>query len=345
MATSGGLKGTIGNTVAVVQRVKAVRVFQHFFTNRGGLLAGGLSFQAFFAVFAALWVGFSIAGLVLRAQPELRDAFFALINHSIPGLIQTGSEPGAIDPTVLLQASVLGWTGAIALVGLLFTALGWLSSCRTAVRSIFDLPAITMNFALLKLKDLAVAICYGVALIVSAALSVFSTQAIGAVLDLLGIGRESVPAVVLAGGIGLLLMLALDTAVLASLFRLLSGLRIPAKRLWFGALLGGVGLGVLKVLGNTLLGGASRNPLLASFAVIIGLLIWFNLISQVILLSASWIAIGVADDGIIVDPVLAEARALVERERAIAAAEAAAAAARHRPWIVRLFSRRPHQKS
>jgi membrane protein len=79
--------------------------------------------------------------------------------------------------------------------------------------------------------------------------------------------------------------------------------------------------------------------------VIIGLLIWFNLISQVILLSASWIAIGVADDGIIVDPVLAEARARAERERAIAAAEAAADAARHRPWIVRLFSRRPHQKS
>jgi membrane protein len=103
---------------------------------------------------------------------------------------------------------------------------------------------------------------------------------------------------------------------------------------------------VLKVLGNALLGGASRNPLLASFAVIIGLLIWFNLISQVILLSASWIAIGVADDGIIVDPVLAEARERAERERAVAAAEAAeAAAARNRPWIVRLFSRRSRQKS
>jgi membrane protein len=299
MATSGGLKATIARITTTVQRIKVVRVFRHFTTNRGALLAGGLSYQAIFAVFAALWVGFSVAGLFLQAQPDLRDAFFRLINNSIPGLIKTGSGTGAIDPKVLLEAPVLGWTGAVALVGLLFTALGWLASCRDAIRTIFDLPGLTTNFALLKLKDLAVAIGYGAALIVSAALTVFSTQAIGAALDLLGVGQKSTAAIILARAIGLLLMLALDTAVLASFFRLLSGLKIPAKRLWFGSLLGAVGLGVLKVLGSALLGGAGRNPLLASFAVIIGLLVWFNLICQVILLAASWISVGVADDGVV----------------------------------------------
>jgi membrane protein len=350
MATSGGLKATIARIVAAVQRVKVVRVFQHFATNRGALLAGGLSYQAIFAVFAALWVSFSVAGLFLQAQPELRAAFFGLVNNSIPGLIKTGSGPGAVDPSVLLETPVLSWTGAIALVGLLFTALGWLASCRDAVRTIFDLPGLTTNFALLKLKDLAVAVGYGAALIVSAALSVFSTQAIGAALDLFGVGQKSIAAILLARTIGLLLMLALDTAVLASLFRLLSGLRIPPKRLWFGSLLGAVCLGVLKVLGSALLGGAGRNPLLASFAVIIGLLVWFNLVCQVVLLAASWISIGVTDDGVILDPALAQA----ERDRVAAAAAAeagATAATRHRPWIARIFSRharaprRPRQKS
>ncbi|MCU1581926.1 MAG: ribonuclease [Microbacteriaceae bacterium] len=347
-AEPGGLKATIARIVAAVQRVKVVRVFQHFAANRGPLLAGGLSYQAIFAVFAALWVGFSVAGLFLQAQPDLRAAFFGLINNSIPGLIKTGPGTGAIDPKVLLETPVLSWTGAIALVGLLLTALGWLASCRDAVRTIFDLPGLTMNFALLKLKDLAVAIGYGAALIVSAALTVFSTQAIGAALDLFGVGQKSIAAILLARTIGLVLMLALDTAVLASMFRLLSGLKIPAKRLWFGSLLGAVGLGVLKVLGSSLLGGASRNPLLASFAVIIGLLVWFNLICQVILLAASWISVGIADDGVILDPARAEA----ERDRAAAvAAEAGViAAARHRPWIARIFSkqarapRRPRQK-
>ena len=49
----------------------------------------------------------------------------------------------------------------------------------------------------------------------------------------------------------------------------------------------------LKILGGLLLGGATSNPLLASFAVFIGLLLWFNLICRVILLTSSWIATGI----------------------------------------------------
>ena len=66
-------------------------------------------------------------------------------------------------------------------------------------------------------------------------------------------------------------------------------------------LIGAAGLAVLKILGSRLLIGAGNNPLLASFAVIIGLMIWFNLISQVVLIAASWVAVGARDDGVEVD--------------------------------------------
>lgn len=36
--------------------------------------------------------------------------------------------------------------------------------------------------------------------------------------------------------------------------------------------------------------GASRNPMLAPFAAIIGVLIWFNLVAQVIMICAAFIA-------------------------------------------------------
>ena len=104
---------------------------------------------------------------------------------------------------------------------------------------------------------------------------------------------------------------------------------------------------MLKVLGSSLLGGASKNPLLASFAVIIGLLIWFNLICQVILLSGAWIAVSVSDDGTRSRPEgnagrgRAGARGLARAE----AAEAADAAAAKRPWIVRLFRRRSNRRN
>jgi len=74
--------------------------------------------------------------------------------------------------------------------------------------------------------------------------------------------------------------------VLGAFYRVLAGVHIPMRFLAQGALLGAAALGVLKVLGTALLGGATNNPLLAGFAVIIGLLIWFTLICQVILVAA-----------------------------------------------------------
>jgi membrane protein len=126
--------------------------------------------------------------------------------------------------------------------------------------------------------------------------------------------------------------------VLGVLYRVLSGLKIPLRRLIVGSLLGAIALGVLKVLGGALLGGAGRNPLLASFALIIGLLIWFNLICVVILLGASWIAVGMADAGIAADPKIAAERREQERlEREKADAQRARIAAEQRSWFAKLL--------
>ena len=287
--------------IAWAKTLKPVRVLLHFSDSRGFLLAAGLSYHSIFAVFAGVWVGFATFGLILRQHPALSDAFFGLVSRAVPGLLSSATTTGAIDPRDLLEIQALSWTGAIAAVGLVLTALGWLSSCRDAIRALFSLPAAKGNFLLLKLKDLGLAIGFGAALLVSSALLVLSTRALGFTLSRLGIDEHSPIATVLGGGIGLLLMFVLDTAVLATLYRILSDLQIPLRRLLAGALIGAIGLGVLKLLGGALLGGASHNPLLASFAVIVGLLIWFNLVCQVILLAASWIAVGMADDGLAAD--------------------------------------------
>jgi membrane protein len=289
-------------------QLKPVRVLRHYVERRGPILAAGLSYQSIFAVFAALWLAFSVTGLVLRSNPELNAALFATINASVPRLIDQGDGTGAIDPRQLLEPNALSWSSAIAAAGLLFTALGFLASARDAVRALFDLPGERTNFLLVKLKDFGLALGFGAALLVSSALSVASTRALGAVLGGLAIDEDSPVAAALGRGVGLLLMLLLDTAVLSALYRLLSGLSIPRRRLFAGALLGAVALGILKVLGTTLLGAAGNNPLLASFAVMVGLLIWFNLVCQVILFTASWIALGMAEDGIVADPQIAAER-------------------------------------
>jgi membrane protein len=299
--------------VARVQQLKPVRVFTRYGQGRGPILASGLAFQGLFAVFAGLWVAFSIAGIVISGNVQLQDAIILVLNNAIPGLIDTGGAAGgAINAKLLLSAGVFGWTGAIALVGLLVTALGWLASARDAVRTMFDLPSATTNFALLKLRDLGLGVALGVLLIVSAFLSVAGT-ATSFLLALAGIHAKSAVAIVIGRIVTLGVMFALDAVVLASLYRVLAAIRIPTRRLWSGALLGAVGLGVLKILGSALLGGATNNPLIASFAVLAGLLIFFNFVCQVILIAASWIHTGMEDAGIDPDPRVAQQRLAAAR--------------------------------
>lgn len=280
-----------------VNRLKPVRVFTHYAVRRGGLLSAGLSYQAIFAVFAAIWVAFAISGAVVRSNPALLQALFEVLETNVPGLIDAG-EGGALGANVLLSASILNWTGAIAAVGLLFTALGWLASGRDAVRTLFGLPGQATNPVLLKLKDLGLAVAFGATVLLSATLSVLSTIALSSALDLLGLGEDSAAARLTARIIGLLLVLIIDILVLAAFYRIVSGIEIPARLLAQGTVIAAVALGALKALGSTLLGGATTNPLLASFAVIIGLLIWFNLICQVILLGSAWIAVSADDAGV-----------------------------------------------
>lgn len=279
-----------------LRELKPVRVLQNYTKNNGPLLAAGLSFHSIFAAFAALWLSFSIGGLLLEAEPTLRNAVFDFINRAVPGLIDTG-DGGVIKRSTLLEARVLSLSGAVALAGLLLTTLGWLASSRIAIRTIFRLDKPKSNLVIRKLKDAGLAVGFGLAVLVSAGLTIVGTQVIGLFRPYL----TSDIAEFGARAIGLLVMFVFDAAVLASLFRVQAGVRIPFRRLIGGVLIGAAGLAVLKVLGSRLLVGAGNNPLLASFAVIIGLMIWFNLISQVILIAASWITVDAIDDGVTMD--------------------------------------------
>ncbi|RFA15201.1 hypothetical protein B7R21_04015 [Subtercola boreus] len=288
----GGIAGLIAKVVAS----KPVRVFTNYGTNGGPLLASGMSYQAVFAIFAALAVTFSVFGIALASNPGLQDALISQLNSGIPGLI---GENGAIKPEALTSASpVLGWTGIVAAAGLILTAVGFLGAMRSAIRLIFNVPGPTTNFALLKVKDLGFAIVFAVVLLVSMAMTVASTAALGFVYDLIGLDHASLFAEIVGRVIGLVVVFFFDTLVLAGVYRILSGVPIPFSKLLPGAALGGAAMGVLKALGSTLLGGATSNPLLASFAVIIGILIWFNLICQVVLIVASWITVSMSDAGI-----------------------------------------------
>jgi len=332
----------IERIVKWVEGLFPMRVFTQYAEQRGFLLAAGLAYQAVFATFAALWVAFAVAGFYVRGNPELLQAIFDFLSLSVPGLIGAGDGEGVIDPQDLLSASILGWTGAVALVGLFFTALGFLAGGRDGVRAMFRVGPSQANIFLVKLKDAGLALAFGLAVLVSGAISVASTSAFEAIFSFAGIGQGS-PAAWLTVRIGgLALVFIFDSLVLGMFYRVVSGIAIPFRRLVSGTLIAAGALGVLKILGSTLLGGATNNPLLTSFAAIVGVLIWFNFVSQVILLGAAWIAVGMQDRGIPADPQAADdaLTAAKKREEEMREKILEELSAKRDNWFTRLFSKK-----
>lgn len=276
-----------------ILKTRPFRTFSHFTDVGGSVLSGGMSYQALFAVFAALWVGFGVFGIVLRNNTELLDAMVSQINVFIPGLIEVNGAEGAVKLDALFDNRTLDWTSIVAGLTLIWVALNWFTGTRRSIRIIFGLDVKQYrNAALLKLRDLLLALIFAVAIVVSAGLAVFGTDVMSGLFEFLGWNQNSWLLGGLGKTVGLAAMYVFDVLVLMAMHRLLAEVRVPLGALLRGCALGGIGLFVLKLGGTLFLGGASSNPLLASFAVLIVLLIWFNLICRVLLLTASWIAVG-----------------------------------------------------
>ncbi len=266
----------------------------HIYSGAGGnLLAAGMSFQALFASFAAVWIGFSFVGVFLSGRPELREAIIVFINSQIPNLITPG---GPIDPALIEGSLGFGWTGWIAIVVVLYTTINWLGYVRTAIRTIFGLPLAPVNAFFLKLYDLLLALVFGLIVLISSALAVFATNLAGVVLPLLGV--TSGWGDVWIEAISLVVVFIFDMGLLAALMRILSGVPIPLKNIRGGVLLGGAALSLLKIAASLALTKTSDNPLLASFAVFVGVLVYFNLASRIYLLATSWVAASMQQDGV-----------------------------------------------
>ena len=266
---------------------RIVRSYLLYSERRGPMLADSITYRALFSVFAGLLLGFSIAAIWLAGNPQAWQAIISSIDAAVPGLV---GENGIVkDPTEISALSGLSIAGIISLVGLIGAALGAIGSLRIAVRTIAGSVLDDLSFIWVILRNLALALGIAVSFVAAAAVTFLARIGIGAVTGFLGLAADSAGAVWGVRIASLLVVFALDAALIFAIFRLLSGSSASARAVWRGALLGGVGLLALQELSSLFIGGATSNPLLASFASLLALLIWLNFSAQVILISCAYI--------------------------------------------------------
>ncbi|WP_396656771.1 YihY/virulence factor BrkB family protein [Microbacterium sp.] len=318
----------IARATAITRRTLAwfpVRVWRHFLRHNGFLLAASISYQSLFAIFAVVYVAFATVGLWLGGSTRAIDGLIRLINSWIPNLISENGlvTPEQVESVASESGSVLAITGAIAVVVALWTAISFVTFTRRAVRDIFGLPFDSRNYFYLKARDLLAAIIFGLALVLGAGLGVLASGALDLMLSLFGLDTQSFLSQLVVKTLSLLVAVVVNGAALGGLVRFLTGAELPWHTIWPGALAAGVAIAVLQVLAGLLFQYTPTNPLLLSFSVFIGFLLWFRFVGIVILVGAAWIAVTATDRHLPIQP-------LSEAERLAAEHEALTVAARVR---------------
>ena len=299
-----------------------IRVWRHFLRHNGFLLAASISYQSLFAIFAVVYVAFATVGLWLGGSTKAVDSLIDLINTWIPNLI---SENGLVTPEQVQSVasesgSVLAITGAIALVVALWTAISFVTFTRRAVRDIFGLPFDSRNYFYLKARDLLAAIIFGLALVLGAGLGALASGALDLMLSLFGLDTQSFLSQVFIKVLSLMVAVVINGAALGSLVRFLTGAELPWSAIWPGAVAAGIAIAVLQVLAGLLFQYTPTNPLLLSFSVFIGFLLWFRLVGIVILVAAAWIAVTANDRNLPIQPMSESERRAAEHEALVVAA-------------------------
>ncbi|WP_345802282.1 YihY/virulence factor BrkB family protein [Microbacterium sp. AZCO] len=274
--------------------LKPTRVWFHYVERRGFMLADSITYRTLFSVFAGVLLGFSFAALWLGDNPQAWQALIDAVDAAIPGLVGTGPD-ALIDVSQIQAPAGLTIAGIIALVGLFGAAIGAIGSLRAALRTLADELHDDVFWIWVIVRNLLLALAIGGAFVVTAAATMLGTAFINTVTSWLGAGSGVLGDVSVAT-MSIVVVFLLDAGIVALAFVSLSGVKARPRTLWVGALLGGVGLTVLQQLSSLFVRGAGANPLLATFASLIAMLLWFNLSAQVILIASTWIIVGVADD-------------------------------------------------
>lgn len=249
----------------------------------GSQEAAAVTYFGFLAFFPLLALSFALVGYVSAIYPDVQEAVTTAVEDAFPNLI--GPNPDQISILDVIGAKKTA--GLLGLVGLLYAGLGWIDALRNSLRRTFGTADVAIAFLKKKLVDIGVLALLGLSLLISVVITSAATAATTFVLGAAGL-RERTIAIVLLKVLSVAMALAADTVLFAILLSRLSGAKLSWRQVRSGALVGACGFELLKLVGTFLIGRTTDNPIYAAFGVVVGLLVWMNLLAKVTVFAAAW---------------------------------------------------------
>ena len=241
-------------------------VIKKFGDDRGGMLAGLITFYGFLSMFPLLLVAFTILGFVAGSPDS--HLYHQIQNSALKDFPLVGDQLRQIGG---LHGSTFGLVAG--LLGLLWGSLGVAQAVQFAVNEAWDVPNVVRpNFFVRLGRGLGF---FGVL-----GLGVVGTTALTVLGGLLGHS-------LLAGGIGIAAALVVNAALFLGIFTLLGPKQTEWKDHLPGAILAGIGWQVLQVAGTLLVQRNLKHTsaLYGQFATVLGLISFLSLASQLVMYS------------------------------------------------------------
>jgi len=261
-----------------------VRAGQRYTERHGDHYAAAVTYFSVLSLVPLILAGIAIAGYVLFFNPDLLRQLQSGISENLPGGLDD-----FIDPIITSAIDNRGTLGIFALLGALYTGVGWMSSLRQALSEQWGHVPEAPPIAKRLLFDLLALVGLGAALLGSFAITGLTAGATEAVLGFLGYADQvwaQVLLVVLGIVLGLLANWLIFLWVIARLPRQHATLRSAAK----AALLGAVGFEILKRIMTFYLGIVTASPTGAAIGPLVGLLVFVFFVSRFVLFVTAWAA-------------------------------------------------------
>jgi YihY family inner membrane protein len=240
-------------------------VAKKFGDDQAGQLAALVSYYAFVSLFPLLLVFVTILGFVLEGNPTLR-------REIEDGAL--GQFPIVGDQLKLHSLSGSGVALAVGLVGALLAGMGVTNAAQNAFNRIWDVPfKHRPNFLLARLRSLGTLAALGLLTIVSATVAGYVGTSTHGALEVVG-------AVAVAFATNLILFMAA--------FWLLTAADVGWRELLPGVVTAAVLWQLLEHLGGLYVDHVLKRtePLYGTFALVLGLLAWLYLGSQLVIFAA-----------------------------------------------------------
>ncbi|WP_018023409.1 YhjD/YihY/BrkB family envelope integrity protein [Corynebacterium ulceribovis] len=262
-----------------------MRMNERYGEQGGNHFSAGITYFSVLSIFPVLMLAFSGLGFALRGNDEMMGKVENYLSDQVGG--------GLGDQLTQILDSAMGQAGSVGIIGLvaaLWTGMSWMGNLRMGVTAMWKHQIAAQNFIKGKLSDLLHLLILFVGLVLTFAITALGSSGLTNWL-IEQVNLDGVPGIhFLAPLAAIVAGLLANWLLFVILMKMLPRIEVPWRPCLEAAVIGAIGLEIIKQFGSIFFSNALGNPAGAVFGPIIGIMVVMYLLWRIVMYTAAWAA-------------------------------------------------------